>query len=555
MRRITGGRCREAGSPRRVPGRLALHLLATLVVSLVVVTPLGVRSASAATTSHAGHAAHPRQVREPDRSDRARDDDDGTAPAGVVDPKASQTIDGFGASGAWWPTDVADFTPAAQDELGRLLFSKDGLYLSQYRYNIGGGGVGVTVPYKAPPSFLQADGTYNWGADPDGMLFLEMADSYHVPQLIGFVNSAPPAFTTDQKSCGGELDPSKVADFAEYLATVVDHLESVDHIDISYISPMNEPDSAQATCHQEGMVVPVDLRAELVKDVAAYVATAPEPPGVIADESSLESQLLAEYPEWLPEAGTAVAVVAHHAYDYPDTDTLEKVAQIPVKHWATEICCFNGKGFGWQYDPTMVNGLWLADTIYDDLAVAHDSAFDWWVAASPNIGCDPSLQPGCQDDVNPHGRNDGLVYFDPDWSYDGNEAFYLTKRYWVMAAFSRYVRPGAVLHEVSDLPDGVKAMAFEDGSHWILEVVNDDSEAHDVAIRLPDPVDGSARGYTTDATHDLDSIDVDGTTDEPAFSAPADSLTTVLVDGTYGEHTHLRRDHSHLTGTRRASTD
>ncbi len=52
-----------------------------------------------------------------------------------ISPNAQQTIQSFGASGAWWPNFLNDFPPAQQQNLSRLLFSEDWLYLSGYRYN------------------------------------------------------------------------------------------------------------------------------------------------------------------------------------------------------------------------------------------------------------------------------------------------------------------------------------------------------------------------------------------------------------------------------------
>lgn len=447
----------------------------------------------------------------------------------TVDERPGQTMDGFGASGAWWPTDLYHFSPTAQRQLGALLFSRAGLALSQYRYNIGGGGVGVKNRYKAPPSFITAASKFDWDADPAGMDFLKMAAADHVPQLIGFVNSAPAQFTTNHQSCGGRLAPDQVAAYAAYLTTVVSHLEQADHISLSYVSPMNEPDTTQYTCHQEGMAVPVSERAALVTTLAADLATTSAHPGVIADESSLVSQLLAETPGWLADAGSAEAVVAHHGYDYPGASELAKVASLPVRHWNTEICCFNGKGFGWQYDPTMTSGLWLADTIWSDLSLAGDSAFDWWVAASPNLGCDPMQVSGCQNEVNPGGRNDGLVYFDPYWNLDGNQGFYLTKRYWVMAAFSRYIRPGSVLHDVSGLPDGLRAVAFQRGSDWVVEIINDRATKDaDLHLRLPGKADRGLTALVTDASRSLAPLPVTGTVADPVITAPPASVTTLL---------------------------
>ncbi|HET6810269.1 MAG TPA: glycoside hydrolase [Acidimicrobiales bacterium] len=448
-----------------------------------------------------------------------------------VSPERGQRIDGFGVSGGWWPTNMGRFPAAAQQQLGELLFAPTGLWVSQYRYNIGGGGVGVWDPYKAPPTFLTRAGTYDWGADPSGLAFLQMAAAYRVPQLIGFVNSAPASFTSNGKSCGGSLRPDRIGAFAGYLAQVTAHLDATDHIRLSYVSPMNEPDTSQPTCRQEGMTVPVGERAAVVDAVARALAALPGHPRVIADESSLVGQLLSEAPRWLPATRGAVAVIAHHTYDYPDQTTLSQVNRLPLTHWATEICCYDGSDFGWQYDPTMGSGLWLARTIFGDLGAAHDSAFDWWVAASPNVGCDPTRTPGCQDHVNPAGRNDGLVYYDPNWRNDGNDTLYLTKRYWVLASFSRYVRPGAVLHQISGLPAGAQALAFEKGRDWSVVAANDSStRTIDAVIHLPSGVAaGAARAYVTDARSNLAPIAVATGNGTVSISLPPRSLTCVLV--------------------------
>lgn len=52
-----------------------------------------------------------------------------------ISPDPQQTIQSFGASGAWWPYWLKDFPPAQQQNLSKLLFSEDWLYLSGYRYN------------------------------------------------------------------------------------------------------------------------------------------------------------------------------------------------------------------------------------------------------------------------------------------------------------------------------------------------------------------------------------------------------------------------------------
>jgi O-glycosyl hydrolase len=535
---------------------------ASLVLAVWVIIPLtAARAEARPVTGTSGRPPAPattttgarpsRRPTAPEAGARPRvSDPSGTESARLQVGPAEQEIDGFGASGAWWPSFAGHFGAASQQELADLLFTPKGMDLSQYRYNIGGGGVGVKVGYKAPPTFLRPTGGYDWGADPAGMTFLKLAAQDHVSTLIGFVNSAPAVFTTDHKSCGGALAVDEVGPYASYLTAVAAHLQT-EHLHLGYLSPMNEPDASQDTCSQEGMMVPVGERAELVNDLARDLHDAGLSTQVIADESSLDSQLLTELPHWLPQARQSVAVVAHHGYDYPGPAVLEQVGDLAVKHWSTEICCWNGRGFGYQYDPTMDSGLWLADTIWNDLVIGRDSAFQWWLAASPNMGCDPDSDPTCPSEVNSTGRNDGLVYFDPDTPAGVAQHFYLTKRYWVMAAFSRYVRPGSILHQVSGLPPGLRAVAFQEARRWVLEVVNDSERTYSrLALETPTAGPTSAHAYLTDADHNLAPLPVTENGGDPTINLAPRSLSTVVLFSlatTPSRHTlsdHTLSDHT-----------
>src|SRR3954453_13554385 len=84
------------------------------------------------------------------------------ATTAVVSAVPAQTIQNFGASGAWWVNDLARFSTAKQKQAADLLFGSGGLQLSAYRYNIGGGGTGVSAGDRAPQSLLVSPGVYDW---------------------------------------------------------------------------------------------------------------------------------------------------------------------------------------------------------------------------------------------------------------------------------------------------------------------------------------------------------------------------------------------------------
>ncbi|HVJ95878.1 MAG TPA: glycoside hydrolase [Acidimicrobiia bacterium] len=309
-------------------------------------------------------------------------------PSVRVGSERVQRIDGFGASGAWWSNDLVRFPKEVQDEVAQMLFGTEGIALSGYRYNIGGGGKGVTDPARAPKQFPEDDA---------GRIFLQAAAAQNVPLLTGFVNSAPPQFTTNGKTCGGQLKPGQEAAFASYLVDIVQELHDED-ITLNYVSPMNEPADSFGDCGQEGMQVPVEQRAPLVNALAAALEKDAPYAKVIADETTADLILASEAPEWLPEAADNIAAIAHHTYDLP-TNAIRKVVPPLAKEygkptWMTEVCCYKGSGegaagMGAQYDPTMKQGFWLANQIHDDLTVAGDSAWYWWTALSPKLGCAP----------------------------------------------------------------------------------------------------------------------------------------------------------------------
>ncbi|MBZ9644016.1 glycoside hydrolase [Streptomyces sp. PSKA30] len=383
-----------------------------------------------------------------------------SAPA-QVSPHAAQTIDNIGASGAWWVNDLKNFDPAVQARVAKLLFSSKGLDLSSYRYNIGGGGTAVTTPSRAPEDFRNDDGTYDWSKDKGGRTFLKYAAAYGVEDLIAFVNSAPAEWKTNGKSCGGYLKAENEQDFADYIADVTDHF-AAQGARFDYISPFNEPTNSFDSCGQEGMLVDVPQRDDIVRALGAEQQARKQKTGIIADESTSTVKFNDEVPQWISQPGTAQYVdkLAHHTYDNPSDANRARVYEtsksVGKSSWSTEICCFGKGGTGWaqEYDPTIDGGLNLSRIIHKDFAVAHDSAFHWWVALSEMIGIDPYAK-------NDQGWNDGLIYYDPDYATNGNQTLYFTKRYYALGQYSKFVKPGAVAHNVTGAPSGVEVSAYD----------------------------------------------------------------------------------------------
>ena len=120
---------------------------------------------------------------------------------------------------------------------------------------------------------------------------------------------------------------------------------------------------------------------------------------------------------------------------------------------------------------------------------------------------------------------------------NGNQQLYLSKRYWALANFSRYVRPGDVRHQVHDLPPNLRALAFHSGQSWVLVGINNaapGSTPSEVRIQLP--VEQavtlmSAVALETSADRNLERVS------DPVLDAngllstklPAQSVTTLVI--------------------------
>ncbi|MEQ0558216.1 glycoside hydrolase [Amycolatopsis sp. NEAU-NG30] len=457
-----------------------------------------------------------------------------------VSPAAAQTIQNIGASGAWWVNDLARFAPATRQRVADLLFGPNGIQLSAYRFNIGGGGTGVAAGDRAPQTFLVSPGRYDWNRDPGGTAFLRYAAQYGVPDIVGFVNSAPAVWTSNGKACGGDLKSGSTQAYAGYLADIVTHFRA-EGVKINYVSPMNEPRVSFSDCHQEGMHVAPGQRDDIVRAVGQTLASRAPGTRVIADESDHVDKFLSEVPQWAGQPGTAqyVAALAHHTYDFPPDSTLAKIPALARQYgkptWATELCCWNNPtnpAYGAQYDPTITGGLGMASMMYRDFAVSGDSAFHWWTALSKVMGCNPAGNASCATTINGTGYNDGLIYYDPNFASNGNQNLYLTKRFYALGQYSKFVRPGSVRHAVTGAPSGVQITATFLGGTWTLVVNNLNKSAQSVSVQLPSGGLTATGAYRTSAGENLAAIGLPSVAGSTAsLSLPAQSITTYVFRG------------------------
>ncbi|KZT22543.1 glycoside hydrolase family 30 protein [Neolentinus lepideus HHB14362 ss-1] len=409
----------------------------------------------------------------------------GAALGSVITSAVRQSIYGIGASGAWWPYDISLFPQSSQPEVARLLFDPvTGLGMTDYRYNLGGGGVGVGTADRAPKTPYISDGVYNFSADPQGTYFLRAAAQYNVPIITLFVNSAPITMTNSSQNCGGTLITERIPAYAQYLTDVIKYWYT-QGVKITHVSPMNEPDNnfddgdPTTLCGQEGMQVTPEQRAQVVNTLAAALGNASLPTKVIADESSSSGTFIPDAPIWLSDVSPgALSAVAHHQYGFANDTRVAQIGSVArdlsggLSPWFTEICCYSETdpseagdplatiAWGQTYDPTMVSGLRMANLIWQSFTQAEDGHWDWWTALSGGYGCTPNNDTTCATTRNYNGWDDGLIYYDPNYATTQNYNLTLTKRFHVLKHYISAVPIGATRVNVTAVESNWRVVAF-----------------------------------------------------------------------------------------------
>ncbi len=323
---------------------------------------------------------------------------------------------GWGVSLCWWANVVGGYSN--RDDYAELVFN--GLKLNIVRYNIGGGenpnGPG-TIQYRAAvPGFETGRGVWNWDVDQNQRWMLKSALTRGVTRVAVFANSPPYWMTVSGSTTGavGGTNNLKVAseqEFAEYLATVVQHLSKSDGVTFASITPVNEPSSYwwtygghQEGCHmsaaQQSRVIPL-LRNELNKRGLDILIDAPED----NDELSGVNQLKL----YTKPALTDVGQVSTHTYKANAPYALNSLATHLHKPLRQT-----------EYGDGDVTGLVMARRIRDDLVQLRPISWCYWQGADY--------------------AGWGLLH--NRLEENGSTDFWVTRKYYTFEQFTRFLRPG-----------------------------------------------------------------------------------------------------------------
>ena len=373
-------------------------------------------------------------------------------------------FEGWGTSLCWWAHRIG-YSDVLTEKSADLFFGENGLNLNIMRYNIGGGDDPTHTHIKRTdskvPGWLKYDKDkdeyiYDYNADRNQLNVLKAA--YKKAGKDAFVevfSNSPPYFMTKSGCSSGNFNPNEnnlkeecYKDFAEYIADVTEYINNVLNIKVSSVSPMNEPNTdywkhfseKQEGCHYDC--------GESQNRISLETAKAIKNKGlnhiqiVASDETSTDKQL-EEYLNYTDEVKAVIDRVSTHTYGTEKIAELGKLMKEEKRNlWMSETDWSDtaGKNAG-----EMGAALWLAKKIIFDINNLSPSAWVIWLTIDHHKSKDGYL--GNKDSGFPSTKKGywGLAFAEHD-----KKEIVLTKKYYAMGQFSKFIRPGDTIIHCND---------------------------------------------------------------------------------------------------------
>lgn len=394
-------------------------------------------------------------------------------------------FEGWGTALAWFAEVTGGYPDATRERLADLFYGPDGLGWTIARYNIGGGNDPATPPYlrtgAAVPGFWRrpagatgidwwrADdpAMWDWSADPNQRWWLDaIRKRVDQPIFEAFSNSPPWFMTVSGRVSGAvkgtddNLRPGQERPFAHYLVRVTAELERRHGITFRTLSPVNEPNTDYwfAANTQEGAHWSPARQAAMIDATAAALTNAKRATVIAAPDETNSHLFIRDWEGYSAATRARIGQLNVHSYGTVHQTAVRDIARASgIRLWMSENDTPLDK------DPEnfegMPSALAFAEHVVQDLKRLEPVAWVFWQAVE-NLSTS---------DGKP-GSNWGLIKMDLRVSANAPHPIHITAKYWAMAMFSRYIRPGYRLVPVDD-PDTVGALA-PDGRTLVLVHLN-----------------------------------------------------------------------------------
>ncbi|MFE2523230.1 glycoside hydrolase [Streptomyces sp. NPDC059382] len=467
-----------------------------------------------------------------------------------IDPGyQQQPFEGWGTSLAWFAHVTGGWPDAQRNRLADALYSADGLGFTVARYNIGGGDGPETEPYmragaavpghwKRPgpetPDWWNPEDPEHWDPYADGnqRWWLKAAKSRGADTFEAFSNS-PPYFMTRSGLVSGATNPAddnlrsdQYERFAAYLAGALRRVQSATGVTFDSVSPVNEPgtDYWRAGGHQEGSHWTPASQAHMITALRTELERTGLRTPVAAMDETNPDMFRADWDHYGASARAAIGRLNTHTYGTRGRSgprDIAKGAHTPL--WMSEV---DLGGTVPQSFTDMRPALDLADRITDDLTQLEPRAWVLWQAVEDYENMSPAHE----------NSNWGLIQTDFTPADAAREPLRKNKKYWAMAQYSRFIRPGA---RVITTDDTDTLAAIRPGGQGAVVVhTNATGSPRTVTLDLsgfrtvsPSPV----QRYTTDATRNVHrEADVSAEGRHLTVTLDPGSVTTLVIPGAAG---------------------
>jgi O-glycosyl hydrolase len=419
-----------------------------------------------------------------------------------------QTMDGFGASSAF-------FGDSISDEVADQLFdAKKGIGLSLLRMMIGlpddikSDGSEPTEdakPIATAPELLTAQQAIVRGA-----------------KIWATAWTPPPIWkTTNNKNGKGEgfdsnkLDSSHYQDYADYLANFV-KLMADKSVPLFGVSPANEPDY---TAEWDGAQwSESELTTFISKNLGpTFKDKCPSVKIIAPDTAALPN--LDKYVSSLFDDSAAkgyVSIVATHPYSGEDMKSYDKPRENNKGFWETEWSQENANGD--TPDPTMKSALWMMKVMHTHLTKLNMSAWNWWAITISAAALKDADKPKIR-------QNPALIQ--PDEKMDKS---YMFKRGWAFGHWSKFVRPGFKRIGATDEPvSGVLIEAYrDDDKRIVLTAINTNSDSTTLKFAVEGGSFGKLTPWVTSPNDDLKAKDSKDGGSSFSYELPGQSVVTFV---------------------------
>ncbi|MFZ3468769.1 RICIN domain-containing protein [Streptomyces sp. 4.24] len=424
---------------------------------------------------------------------------------------------GWGTALAWFANVTGGWPDARRDALADALYGADGLGFTIARYNIGGGDSPETTPYMragaAVPGYWNRPGPeapdwwdpdradhWNPGADANQRWWLTAAKARGATTFEAFSNSAP-YFMTHSGRVSGAVDgwrdnlrPDQYGRFAAYLTGALQRAQSATGVTFDSLSPVREPDTDfwRAGGPQEGSHWDPASQAHMITTLrAALDAKGMTTPIAGMDETN-PGKFRSDWESYAPVVRDAVGRLNTHTYGTNGRTGVRDIAKGGARPlWMSEV---DLGGSVPQSFTSMGPALDLARRINDDVRELEPSAWVLWQAVEDY----ENMTPGREN------SNWGLIQTDFTPDDAATEPLRKNKKYWAMANYSRFVRPGA---RIVNTDDPQTLAALRPGGNGVVVVhTNPTGEEREVTLNLDGfrtAAAGPVERWTTDATGNL----------------------------------------------------